>query len=91
MIYIGSFCFGDQDTIESVIIFRIDGRTIKRGALIGQLDHLVPLGVGKLASHFRPRALLIFLSIANKKRVLNLVPSDSAKNACWYLLTCHLF
>ena len=23
-------CFGDQDTIESVIIFRIDGRTIKR-------------------------------------------------------------
>ena len=40
------FCFGDQDTIESVITFRIDGRTIKRGALIGQLDHLVPLGVG---------------------------------------------
>ena len=25
------FCFGDQDTIESVITFRIDSRTIKRG------------------------------------------------------------
>ena len=74
-----------------MIIFRIDGHTIKRGALIGQLDHLVPLGVGKIASHFRPSALLTFLSIATKKRVLNLVPSDSAKNACWYLLTCHLF
>jgi hypothetical protein len=24
------FCFGDQDTIESVITFRIDSRTIKR-------------------------------------------------------------
>ena len=35
---IGPFCFGDQDTIESVITFRIDGHTIKRGALIGQLD-----------------------------------------------------
>ena len=48
--------FGDQDTIESVIIFRIDGHTIKRGALIGQLDHLVPLGVEILALHFRPSA-----------------------------------
>ena len=38
------------DTIESVIIFRIDGRTIKRGALIRQLDHLVPLGVEILAN-----------------------------------------
>ena len=27
------FVFGDQDTIENVITFRIDGRTIKRGAL----------------------------------------------------------
>ena len=35
-----------------MITFRIDGRTIKRGALIGQLDHLVPLGVGKLAYAF---------------------------------------
>ena len=52
MISIGSFCFGDQDNIESVITFRIDGRTIKMGALIRQLDHLVPLGVGKLAYAF---------------------------------------
>jgi hypothetical protein len=52
VISIGPFCFGDQDTIESVITFRIDCRTIKRGALIGQLDHLVPLGVGKLAYAF---------------------------------------
>jgi hypothetical protein len=43
VISIGPFVFGDRDTIESVITFRIDGRTIKRGALIGQLDHLVPL------------------------------------------------
>ena len=46
VITIGPFCFGDQDTTEIVITFRIDGRTIKRGSLIGQLDHLVPLGVG---------------------------------------------
>jgi hypothetical protein len=39
-----------------VITFKIDGRTIKRGALIGQLDHLVPLSVGILALHFRPSA-----------------------------------
>ena len=26
------FCFGDQDTIESVITFRVDGCTIKRGS-----------------------------------------------------------
>ena len=49
---IGPFYFGDRDTIESVITFRIDGRTIKKGALIGQPDHLVPLGVGKLAFAF---------------------------------------
>ena len=53
---IGPFYFGDRDTIESVITFRIDGRKIRRGALIGQLDHLVPLGVGILALHFRPSA-----------------------------------
>ena len=35
-----------------MIEFRIDGHTIKRGALIGQLDHLLPLGVGKLAYAF---------------------------------------
>ena len=52
VIYIGSFCFGDQDTIESVITLMIDGRTIKRGALIRQLDHLEPLGVGKHAYAF---------------------------------------
>ena len=53
---IGPFCFSGQDTIESVITFRIDGRTIKRGVLIGQLDHLVPLGVEIHALHFRPSA-----------------------------------
>ena len=52
MISLGLFCFGDQDTIESVITFRIDGCTIKRGVIIKQLDHLVLLGVGKLAYAF---------------------------------------
>ena len=33
------FIFGDRDTIESVITFRIGGGTIKRGALIRQLNH----------------------------------------------------
>ena len=56
MISIGPFCFGDQDTVESVITFRIYGRTINRGALIGELDHLVPLGVEILALHFRSNA-----------------------------------
>ena len=28
------FCFGNQDTIESVITFKIDGRAIKRGSLL---------------------------------------------------------
>jgi MFS superfamily sulfate permease-like transporter len=28
------FCFGDQDTIESVIMFRIDSRTTKRKEII---------------------------------------------------------
>jgi hypothetical protein len=46
-----------------VITFRIDGRTIKSRALIGQLNHLVPLGVGKLALHFRPSAQLVMLEI----------------------------
>jgi len=48
----GHFIFGDRDTMESVITSRIDGRTIKRGALIRQLNHIVPLGVGKLAYVF---------------------------------------
>ena len=37
------FCFGDQDTIESVIMFRIDSHTIKRGNLWLN-GYLVPLG-----------------------------------------------
>ena len=39
------------ETLTIVITFRIDGHTIKREALIGQLD-LVPLGVEKLAYTF---------------------------------------
>ena len=53
---IGPFCFSNQDTIESVITFRLDGHTNKKGALIGQLNHLVPLGVGICALHLRPSA-----------------------------------
>ena len=37
------FCFGDQDTIESVITFRIDSRTIKRGES-RLIRYQVPLG-----------------------------------------------
>jgi hypothetical protein len=33
------FAFGDQDTIEGVITFRIDNRTIKR-RISGAIDHL---------------------------------------------------
>ena len=44
------------ETLTIVITFRIDGHTIMRGALIGKLDHLVPLGVEILALHFRPSA-----------------------------------
>jgi hypothetical protein len=35
-----------------VITFRIDGCTSERGAFIGKLDPLVPLGVEKLAFAF---------------------------------------
>jgi len=35
--------------------------------------------------------VLAFLSVATKNKVLNLVPSASARNASWYLLTYHLF
>jgi hypothetical protein len=59
VVSIGHFIFGDRDTIENVITFRIDDRTIKRGALIRQLDHLVPLGVGIHAYAFRPSAQLV--------------------------------
>ena len=38
------FGFGDQDTIEGVIIFRIDSRTIKRG-ILWLSGYQVPLGV----------------------------------------------
>ena len=46
------FCFGDQDTIESVITFRIDSRTIKKGNLwlsgyrvpLGEVIHAYALG-----------------------------------------------
>jgi hypothetical protein len=33
------FSFGDQDTIEGVIMLRIDSYTIKRG-ISGAIDHL---------------------------------------------------
>ena len=38
------FGFGDQDTIEGVITFRIDSRTIKRG-ILWLSGYQVPLGV----------------------------------------------
>ena len=41
---IGPFCFGDQDTIESVIIFRLDDHTIKRGKMYVIAVIKVPLG-----------------------------------------------
>ena len=37
------FCFGDQDTIESMITFRIDSHTIKSGN-IWLSGYRVPLG-----------------------------------------------
>ena len=46
------FCFGDQDTIESVITFRIDSHTIKRGNL-WLSDYRVPLGGMILIYAFR--------------------------------------
>ena len=46
------FCFGDQDTIESVITFRIDSRTIKRENL-WLSDYRVSLGDMILAYAFR--------------------------------------
>ena len=38
-----------------------------------------------------PEMLVDIFSVATKNRVLNLVPSDNARNACRYLLTYHLF
>jgi hypothetical protein len=46
------FCFGDKDTIESVITFRIDSRTIKRENL-WLSSYRVPLGDMILAYAFR--------------------------------------
>ena len=42
--YCLGFWFGDQDTIEGVITFRIDCRTIKRG-ILWLSGYQVPLGV----------------------------------------------
>ena len=42
-IYQIDFCFGTQDTIEGVSVFRIDSRTIKRGNL-WLSSYRVPLG-----------------------------------------------
>ena len=39
-----------------MIGFRIDGLTIKGGAVIRQFGHVVPLGVGKLCIAFRTSA-----------------------------------
>jgi hypothetical protein len=50
--YIIGFIFGDQDTIESVITFRIGSRTIKRGN-IWLSSYRVPLGDMILAYAFR--------------------------------------
>jgi len=38
------FSFGDQNTIEGVITFRIDSHTIKRGDLMVKMVIYVPLG-----------------------------------------------
>ena len=46
------FCFGTQDTIEGVSVFRIDSHTIKRGN-IWLSDYQVPLGDMILAYAFR--------------------------------------
>jgi hypothetical protein len=50
--YMTCFVFGDQDTIESVITFRIDSRTIKRRNL-WLSGYRVPLGDIVLAYAFR--------------------------------------
>ena len=50
--YMIGFVFGDQDTIESVITFRIDSHTIKRGNL-WLSGYRVPLGDIVLAYAFR--------------------------------------
>ena len=47
-----SFCFGTQDTIEGVSVFRIDSHTIKRGNL-WLSGYQVPRGDIVLAYVFR--------------------------------------
>ena len=59
-----------------MITFRIDGHTIKRGALIGQLDHLVPLGVGIHAYAFRPSAQLVRSEYPLKNENANTLACD---------------
>ena len=52
------FCFGTQDTIEGVSVFRIDSHTMKRGKswLSG---YQVPLGVADHAYALGPSVLTI--------------------------------
>jgi len=50
------FGFGDQDTIEGVIMFRIDSRTIKRGVL-RLSGYRVPVGVIVHEMHLEPSEL----------------------------------
>ena len=55
--YMIGFCFGTQDTIESVSVFRIDSHTIKRGKpwLSG---YRVPLGEVIIAYTLGPSVLM---------------------------------
>jgi len=48
----GIVSFGDQDTVEDVIAFRIDSRTIKSG-ILWLSGYRVPLGVIVLVHAFR--------------------------------------
>jgi hypothetical protein len=50
------FCFGTQDTIEGVSVFRIDSHTIKRGNL-WLSGYQVPLGEVILAYASGPSVL----------------------------------
>jgi hypothetical protein len=57
-----AFWFCDRDTIESVITFRIDSRTIKRGSHSYHVDR-VPLGLIHVHMHFDSRALTLTFEI----------------------------
>jgi hypothetical protein len=52
------FCFGTQDTIEGVCVFRIDNRTIKREK-VWLSGYRVPLGEIILAYALGPSVLTI--------------------------------